>query len=463
MPETENRPREPGAGDPPLVVGVGVGPAGVGVGPAGSNRWRLWSLPVVSWIVYDLAATIFSYAVITRYFNDWIITQRHHPDYVIGLTALGVSLALLVALPLFGALADQIGRRKPFLIGFTLLSVGMTALLGVVHAGLLITLAIAGVAIFGYQAASAQYDPLLAGIAPPAEQPKVSGIGVALGYVGVALASVVFAAVLTTDDRSAFIPTAIMFLVFAVPCFVWVRERGPRRRLDARTAIGEAAGNLRRGLQRARTEPYGRFLVGRFFYIDAIGTLIVFMTVYAKRTGHFDDSQVTIVLDLSIVFSVVGALGAARLTRLFGPKRVLNATILLVSVTLVVTGATGIPWLLWLLGPLVGVSLGAIHTADRVYMIRAVPESQRGEVFGLFWLVGRVSSGIGPLVLWSGTIFVLDQFGILRPAEGDRVALIVLAAAAVVGYVLIRPLPEYLAGDDPDSRLAAADDRPARR
>jgi len=428
-------------------------------GPAGRPpvaAWRLRSRPVVSWIVYDLAATIFSYAVITRYFNDWIITQRHHPDYVIGLMALGVSLALLVALPLFGALADQIGRRLPFLIGFTMLSVGMTVLLGVVHAGLLVTLAIAGVAIFGYQAASAQYDPLLAGIAPPEEQPKVSGLGVALGYIGVALASFVFVAVVTKDDQSAFIPTAIMFLVFALPCFVWVRERGPRRRLEARTAIGAAAGNLRAGLHRARTEPYGRFLIARFFYIDAIGTLIVFMTVYAKRTGHFNDTQVTLVLDLSIVFSVLGALVSARLTRLWGPKRVLNSTIALVTATLVVTGATGIPWLLWLLGPLVGVSLGSIHTADRVYMIRAVPEAQRGEVFGLFWLVGRVSSGIGPLVLWSGTIFVLDHFGILRPAEGDRVALIVLAAAAAVGYLLIRRLPEYLAEDDPDVLLEPA-------
>jgi MFS transporter, UMF1 family len=416
-------------------------------GPA-DPAWRLFSRPVVSWIAYDFASTIFSYAVVTRYLNDWIITQQHHADYVIGLMTLAVSLGLLVALPLFGALADQIGARKPFLIAFTLLSVGMTALLGVVHAGLLTTLAIAGLAIFGYQAASAHYDPLLARIAPPKEQPRVSGLGVALGYIGVALASFVLAAAVTHDDQSAFVPTAIIFLVFALPCFVWVKEPGPRRRLSLGTAVGDAAGDVRRGFRRARTESYGRFLLARFFYIDAIGTLTVFMTVYAKRTGHFDDGQVTLVLDLSIAFSVLGALGAARLTRLVGPKRVLNATILLVTGTLVVTGATGVPSLLWLLGPLVGVSFGSIHTADRVYMIRAVPEEQRGEVFGLFWLVGRVSSGIGPLVLWSGTIFLLDHFGVLAPAQGDRVALLVLAAAAAVGYLLIRPLPEHFAQAD---------------
>ena len=362
---------------------------------------------------------------------------------------LAVSLALVFALPLFGALADQIGRRKPFVIGFTLLSVGMTALLGVVHGGLLVALAIAGVAIFGYQAASAQYDPMLARIAPPDRQPLVSGLGVALGYIGVALASVVFAVVVSRDDQSAFLPTAVMFLVFALPLFAWVREPEPRARLALRTAVATAIADVRGGVRRVRTESYGRFVLARFFYIDAIGTMAVFMTVYAKRTAHFSDAEVTLVLDLSIVFSVIGALGAARLTRLLGPKRVLNATILIVVATLLVTGGAGVPWLLWLVGPLVGVSFGSIHTADRVYMIRLVPEAQRGEVFGLFWLVGRVSSGAGPLVLWGGTIFVLDHFHILAPAQGARVALVMLAGAAAVGYLLIRPLPERRADDDP--------------
>ncbi|MGI8802173.1 MAG: MFS transporter [Solirubrobacteraceae bacterium] len=413
--------------------------------------WRLLSLPVISWIAFDFAHTIFSYAVVTRYFNDWVINQQHHPDYVIGLMGLGVSLALLVALPVFGALSDAVGRRKPFLIAFTALSVAMTGLLGVVAFRLVTSLAIAGLAIFGYQAAVAQYDPMLARIAPPEEQPKVSGIGVAAGYVGVAIASFVFAAVITADDQSAFVPTAIMWLVFAVPCFLWVKERGPRRRPAVAAAVAAAVADVRSGIRRVRTEAYGRFILARFFYVDAIGTIAVFLTVYAKRTAHFDEAQVTLVLDLSIAFSVIGALGAARATRLLGPKRVLNATILLVVGTLLLTGVTGIPELLWLAGPLIGISFGSIHTADRVYMIRAVPEDQRGEVFAFFSLIGRVSSGIGPLVLWGGTIFVLDHFHILDPAHGARVALVVLAAAALVGYLMIRPLPEYTAADDPSA------------
>ncbi|MEA2298143.1 MAG: transporter, family [Solirubrobacteraceae bacterium] len=437
---------------------LGTEPPPPVIARASPPPWRLLSVPVVSWIMFDFAHTIFSYSISGRYFNDWIINQRHHPDYVIGLMGLAVSVVLLISLPVFGAVADETGRRKPFLIAFTVLSVVMTGVLGVVHAALAPTLAIAGLAIFAWAAAVAQYDPMLARVAPPAQQPKVSGLGVAVGYIGVAVASVVFAVLVTKDNQTAFVPTAAMFLLFALPCFFWVRESGPRRSARLRTALATAAEDLRTGIRRVRSESYGRFIVARFFYTDAIATMAVFMAVYAKRTAHFQDPEITLLLDFSIVFSVIGALGAGSLTRRLGPKRVLNATILLVIATLLLTGISGVPWLLWLAGPLVGVSFGSIHTADRVYMIRSVPEAQRGEVFGLFTLVGRVSSGIGPLVFWGGTIFALDSLHVLDPAHGARVALVVLAGAAAVGYLLIRPLPELYAEDDPsaDPRLRAA-------
>jgi hypothetical protein len=31
-------------------------------------------------VLYDFANTIFSFVVVTRYSNDWIISERGHPD-----------------------------------------------------------------------------------------------------------------------------------------------------------------------------------------------------------------------------------------------------------------------------------------------------------------------------------------------------------------------------------------------
>ena len=80
------------------------------------RRWRLLSPPVIGWILYDFANTIFSFVVVTRYFNDWIIEERGQPDIYVGLMVATVSLALVLALPLLGALADRLGRHKPILI-----------------------------------------------------------------------------------------------------------------------------------------------------------------------------------------------------------------------------------------------------------------------------------------------------------------------------------------------------------
>src|SRR2546430_8624300 len=92
----------------------------------------LLTVSVASWSLYDFANTIFAFAVTSRYLSEWIIDQRNKPDWWFGVMNFSVSLALVLALPPAGAIADRFGRRKPFLIAFTLLSVAMTALLGVV-------------------------------------------------------------------------------------------------------------------------------------------------------------------------------------------------------------------------------------------------------------------------------------------------------------------------------------------
>jgi len=48
----------------------------------------------LSWALYDFANTIFSYAVMTRYFNDWIVVERDRPDYYLGLMGLAVQTGL---------------------------------------------------------------------------------------------------------------------------------------------------------------------------------------------------------------------------------------------------------------------------------------------------------------------------------------------------------------------------------
>jgi UMF1 family MFS transporter len=400
---------------------------------------------VASWVLYDTANTLFSYAVVTRYFNDWLLVQRREPDWTVGLMTLSVSIVLIFSLPFFGALADATGRRKPLLGAFTGLCVLMTVVLGAVEE-MPWPLVVAGVAVYAYNSALAHYDPLLASVAPPERQGRVSGLGVASGYAGVIVAIFALSALVGSDRQAAFVPTAVTFGLLAIPALIFVRESGrpPRGSTGGiRVLAGEALHRTTASVRAARRAPYGRFLIARFLYVDAVATVIAFITVYAKRTAGFDDAGVDLLLTSSIVGAIAGALLAGPAAERIGPRRVLLITVLGVSIVLAATGASGAPTLLWVAAPLVGASLGALTTADRVLLMRLAPPERRGEAFGLYALVGRLSSGVGPFLLWGGTIWLTSEaLRVLSLADAGRAALVVLALAGVGGALVLRGVPD---------------------
>ncbi len=407
------------------------------------HRRRLLSLPVVGWILYDFANTIFSFVVVTRYFNDWIIEERGQPDIYVGLMVGAVSLALIVSLPLIGVLADRHGRHKPILIAFTLLCVTATGLLGIAGSGsVLVALAIGAVATFAFNTADSQYHPLLSTVTSERHRARVSGIGVAVGYLGTLTVLALIGGIATDGHAArAFLPAAALFLLFALPLFVLVRERRKPIPDDAEAAAGPFA-QLAATVRRARREPHGRLILARFFYVDAIATVLQFMTVYARRTGDFDGHDIDVLLAISTVAALLGAIGAGLLAERFGPRRVILATLAMTVAALVVGAGTGSSALLWVLGPLVGIALGSLSAVDRVFLLRLVPPERRGEDFALYALVGKLSTGFGPLVLWGGTVLVLTGLAGMSKFDASRVAILVLAAAALIGYAILRPLAD---------------------
>jgi UMF1 family MFS transporter len=405
----------------------------------------LFSPPVVGWVLYDFANTIFSFVVVTRYFNDWIIDERGQPDIYVGLMVAAVSVALVLALPLLGAMADRSGRHKPILVAFTLVSVAATGLLGVVGP-VVLALVVAGLATFAFNTADSQYHPLLVAVAPESRRGRVSGLGVAVGYLGSLLALFVLGALVDDGEaQRAFLPAAAMFGLFALPCFLLVRDRP--RPLGGGGGGGAPArpfAQLAESLRRARREPQGRLLLARFFYVDAIATVIQFLTVYARRTGDFDGDELDLLLAVSTVAAIGGALGAGLLAERLGPRRVTLATLVLVIAALLATAASGSSALLWVVGPIVGIVLGSLSAVDRIFLLRLVAPERRGEDFGLYALVGKLSTGFGPLVLWGGTILAATELAGLSRFDASRLAVVVLAASALVGLAILRPLSDAL-------------------
>src|SRR6476659_7851979 len=265
--------------DPAMVAAADLHPARPG-------RWLGALSPTgraaepAAWALYDFANTIFSYAVVSTAIGLWATDptrfgQRDGNLVVSIAVALSVALNAIVS-PILGALSDRGGRRLPFLLFFTALCIVPTALIGPSPA--IVGIALFAVANFAYQAALIYYDATLKTVSLPETRGRLSGIGVAVGYCGTIFVGLLLI-VLKVPVEGRFLVAAILFAVFAVPIFFVGRERWSVARIGL-SDVASSWSQLRTTIGHAREVPgLGRFLLGRFFYSDAVNTIIVMMTV----------------------------------------------------------------------------------------------------------------------------------------------------------------------------------------
>lgn len=403
--------------------------------------------PAMAWAVYDLAYSLFTFVVIIRFLPTWIIDDLGRPDWYVSVTQVGVVAFVLAAMPLAGALADQLGRRKPFLLAFTLVACAAGALLTVVPADdtVIWALLVAAVTVAFAQLAFAQYDPLLADVAPDERHGRVSGLAVALGFAGIILGLALVAELIVGegDKQRAFAPAAALYVLFSIPAFILIRERRHPRAEHVHVGpppLGRAVRQVGQSVQQLRRFPLVfRFLAGRLFYSEAIVTLSAFIAVYMTRLGGFSEREKNIVIGVSVLSAAIGAIVGGRYVERHGPRLPLVIVIPMFAACVLLSAAVGQGWTVWVVSPIAGIALGVVWTADRVFMLRLTPVELRGQFFGFFNLANRVASALGPLIIWSGTVWVLhDQTGWLSQLGASRAALVGLGAAALIGWVLVR-------------------------
>ena len=85
---------------------------------------------VRSWIIYDLANTIFALGVIGLYFPDWL-TSIDQPDSVLAVVEATAGVIVVFVAPWAGARSDVKGTRVRTLAYTTVVAVAATALLGI--------------------------------------------------------------------------------------------------------------------------------------------------------------------------------------------------------------------------------------------------------------------------------------------------------------------------------------------
>ena len=421
-----------------------------------------------AWALYDFANTIFSFAVVSTAIGLWAVDAGRFGERD-GNVVISIAIAASVALnalvsPILGAVSDRGGRRLPFLLFFTALCVVPTAFIG--PSPPVVGLVLFTVANFAYQAALIYYDATLKTVSKPETRGRLSGIGVAIGYCGTIFVGLLLI-VLRVPVEGRFLVAAILFALFAIPIFVVVRETGAVGRVE-RSDVTASWSQVRTTMRHVREVPgLGRFLLGRFFYSDAVNTIIVVMTVVTVYAKGLTESTAQMVLLGLTVIAVIASFGWGRLVDRWGAKRTLllvlaswSVGLVLGAVSLGVSGPIGFVAFL-VAGGILGSGLGGVQVADRVLMVRLSPPERLGEFFGLYGLVGKGSQVIGQL-LYGVTIFLLlDSLGV----AAYQIAVISLLVTMLIGYWLLRPVPDVWAGSGetapdearrPPERLAPA-------
>ncbi|MGH8959053.1 MAG: MFS transporter, partial [Acidimicrobiia bacterium] len=176
-----------------------------------------------------------------------------------------------------------------------------------------------------------------------------------------------------------------------------------------------------------------RFLVGRFLYTDAINTLIGgFLALFVISELGLSPDEVNTLLAIAIVAAIGGGLLGGTAANRLGARRSLRTT-LLVWTTAILLGSLAavfdVSSLIWIVGVMGGLALGATWASDRVLMYELSPPERLGEFYGLYATVGRFATIIGPLV-WA---LIVDVFRWGRPAAMTALAAFVLGGWRVVG------------------------------
>jgi MFS transporter, UMF1 family len=445
-----------------------------------------------SWALYDFANTVFSMNIATLYFSAWLVADLGHSNTLYA-TVNGIASAMVVlSIPIFGAISDATQRRKPWVVGFTLIACASTALMAILgQVGLPLVgeginaaagnqILSPGIALFGvlaaftianytYQGAQPFYNAMMSELAPVDHRGRLSGMGAAFGYVG-SITGVILTFPFFTGSMpiigavpqnivnflrraipftshggrvSTFVPTALLFLLFSLPLFIFCRDHNAihgQKHVRWREAFRELRNTV------AETKRYPgtlRFILTSFLYQDAMGTIIANMALYAIfAMGFVKGTEATLFVILTVP-AVIGAYGIGKLVDRFGPKRTLSwvlASWIVLLVSMIVAPSRSV---FWVVGACIGLIYGGVSTAERPLLLSLVPDVEAGRFFSLMVLSSRAAAVVGPFV-WALAVDELTP--ILGKGIAYRAGVLTVAVGMALALWTLRRVPDNFAG-----------------
>ena len=405
---------------------------------------------VLSWALYDWANSAFATTVIAGFFPVFYSAlsadlSARDSQFWFQITLAASSIAVAIAAPLLGAIADRGGGRKKFLAVFAMTGILMTAGLAWVHAGMWqVGLLLYALGSVGFSGANIFYDAMLVEVSEPHEFDLVSSYGFALGYIGGGLLFAVNVLMVTQPAwfgfagaggavSASFISVAIWWGAFTVPLLLIPADKNESAapRMRALPAVRAGLKELRATFRQLRQmKTLFLFLAAYWFYIDGVGTIIKMAVFFGNRILSLPPESLIVALLLTQFIAFPSALFFGWFGGRIGPRRAILAGL---AVYLAVI-AYAWRWLnsaadFYLLAAAIGLVQGGVQSLSRSLYARFVPKHKSAEFFGFFNMIGKFAAILGPLLM-AAVPFVVR-------GAGERDSILALALLFVIGGALL--------------------------
>jgi len=393
------------------------------------------------WSLFDFANTSFAIIVATFlyavYFKKVVAQGESVGDLYWSLaTSISMTFTAIIS-PVLGAIADYSAGKKRFLLFFTLLCIFSTASLYFVNEGNILS----GILLFvlaniGFEAGLVFYDSFLPEITEPKNYGRVSGYGFAAGYFGsIASLAIVFPFINDDKIRETFIISAVFFLIFSLPLFLFLK--------DSRRKVEHTESFLKIGYKRvwdtiSHLKHYKNlavFLLAFFFYIEGVNTVIYFAGNYAHTTMGFSEMELIYFFLTVQTTAIIGSIIFGIIADSIGQKKSIIYTLIIWLITVFLAFVIETKNQFYVVGLLAGVAMGSCQSISRSLMSLLTPPEKKTEFFGFYSFFGKSSAVLGPLVF--GLVSYLTN--------SQRFAIISIAFFFLTGMLILLKVKEPVA------------------
>jgi MFS transporter, UMF1 family len=416
----------------------------------------------IGWYFTDFASSAFSTTVVTVFLGPYLTGIAENASdasgyiHLLGIPILAdswfaycVSFSVIMQvlfLPIIGALADYLGKKKGLLLTFSYIGAIATSSLYFLDGDSLK----GGSWLFGgiifiianlcFGVAMVLYNAFLNDIAEKDERDKESSRAWAFGYFGggllLALNLYLFSNAedfgLSTGEavRISLCSAGMWWGIFMIFPMIWLRKGSSKHHgIRNKGVIKIGFRELWKTVKDAKKYPLTlMFLLAYLIYNDGVQAVITFASQFGNKELGLPLSVLTTVILMVQVVALFGALAFAKIAQMTTTKTAILLSLLIWTIAMIyawgyLEGEAGF----YALGICVGFVMGGTQALSRSLFSRLIPPGKEAEYFSLYEVSERGTAWMGSLI-----------FGLSLQFSGSyRIAVLSLIVFFIIGGLLL--------------------------